>query len=334
MGKEKKTVKLEKHEPDMRAIIVGEVKKSTPRMRIVKSKEKIKVTASDSRSTTDKATTTCETSGNIMRLCVNLMPVLASAKEPMDEEEEEEKEEDISCKNKEEPKTGSKNDRLVTKLVQQTLDASDSYTGLTLGRATETKQSPNPRFVLPTITQPKPAPECCDHQRTKRFLAPLSPISLLERTTTISPNFATKGFGDDAPVTGQVSDSRPWIDNPMFSKSTSAEFRLPDISLSSLDALLQTVTQKLRRKRRGGDEGPWRQVQSDHLLTAVSEQRLSEERIGKQTRPAYIGAATETSVGGPSVNRQRSLLPILSAPKPTLFLTMTKKNHLTSPTLQ
>ena len=39
MGKEKRTLKLEKHEPDMFPTIVGEVKKSTPRTRIVKSKE-------------------------------------------------------------------------------------------------------------------------------------------------------------------------------------------------------------------------------------------------------------------------------------------------------
>lgn len=62
----------------------------------------------------------------------------------------------------------------------------------------------------------------------------------------------------------------------------SAEFRLPDISLSSLDALLQTVTQKLGRKRRGGDEELWRRVQSDHLPMAVGEQRLREISVRQQ----------------------------------------------------
>ncbi|XP_040896335.1 uncharacterized protein LOC121183360 [Toxotes jaculatrix] len=337
MGKEKKTVKLEKHEPDTRSIIVGEVKKSVPRIRIVKSKEKIKTVTSNGRSITDKGTTTCETSGNKMRLCVNLMPVLASAKEPVEQEEEEkEKEEDISCTSEEEPKAGNKNDPIVTTLVQQILDASDSYTGLTWDRATETKQSPSPPFVLPPITQPKPAPDCCDHQKIKRFLTPLPPISVSETTATktISPNLTTKGCGGDAPVTGQESDSRPWIDNPLFSKSRSPEFRLADISLSSLDTLLQTVTQKLGRRKRGSGEGPWRQVQSDHLITSVSEQHFTEPRAGQQPDPVNIGAATGTSGGGHGVNRQRSLPPLFPAPKPTLILTMTKTNLLTPTTLQ
>ncbi|XP_023282287.1 uncharacterized protein LOC111669993 [Seriola lalandi dorsalis] len=235
----------------------------------------------------------------------------------------------------EEAKINSKNDPSVTKLFQQTFNTCDSFTGLTLVRATGTKQSLRPLFVLPPVTQAKPAPsECRHHQETKRFLTPLPPISLSEKTTTISPNFTTKGCGGDAPVTGQVSDSRPWIDNPLFSKSRSAEFRLPDISLSSLDALLQTVTQKLERKRRGGDEGPWRQVQSDHLLVAVGKQHLREKRVGQETYPASIGAATQTSVGGYSINRQRTLPPLFFAPKPTLILTMTKKNLLTSTMLQ
>ncbi|XP_044056476.1 uncharacterized protein LOC122878145 isoform X2 [Siniperca chuatsi] len=315
MWKEKKTrtVKLEKHEPDTCPMIVGKVKKSVPRMRTVKPKEKIKVTTSNSKC----LTTTCETSGNIMRLCVNLMPVLAAAKEPV---EEEEGEEEYSSTSKKEPENSSRNDPSVSKSVEQTLYPSDSYTGLNL--VTDTKLSP--RFVLPPITKPKAAAECCDRQKTKRCHTPLPPISLSEQTRTISSNFSIKGCRGDGLVTGQVPDSRPWIDNPLFSNSRSAEFRLPEISLSSLEALLQTVTQKLGRKRRSGDEGPWRRVRSDHLLTAVSEQRLREKSVGQQIgrctdnrNPAHIEAATETSASGRSMNRQRSL--------PPLILTMTKK---------
>ncbi|AWP10784.1 Hypothetical protein SMAX5B_022453 [Scophthalmus maximus] len=323
MEKQKKTVRIGNHTPDTQPIIVVEVKKPIPRMRVVKPKERIKVT------TLNKGTTTCETSGNIMKLCVNLMPVLASAKEPA--EDEEEKDEDISCTGEAEPKTSSEKDPFVTKLVQLTFNTSDSYAGLTLDRATERTRSLNPLFVLPAITQPAAAPECCDHHRhhrTRSFSSSLPPITSPEKTTTTSsPNFTTKDCGGDAAVTGQVSlDSRPWIDNVLFSKSRSAEFRLPDISLSSLDALLQTVTQKLARKRRGGgQERPWARVQSDHLLMAAWEQRLGEKRVD----PANIEAATEISVAGLGVNRQRSL-----RPKPTLILTMTKKNLLTNTVMQ
>lgn len=62
----------------------------------------------------------------------------------------------------------------------------------------------------------------------------------------------------------------------------SAEFRLPEISLSSLETLLQTVTQKLVSKRRSSDEGPWRRIQSDHLLDAVNERRLREKMVEEQ----------------------------------------------------
>ncbi|XP_031162866.1 uncharacterized protein LOC116055199 [Sander lucioperca] len=326
MSKEKKTrmVKLEKHDPDTCPMIVGKVKKSIPKMRTIKSKEKIKVATSKTNSTSANVTT-CETSGNIMKLCVNLMPFLAAAKEPV--EEEEGNEENNSCTNKKEPETSSKNDDpSVTKSMEQTLH---SFIGLTLD--TDTKQPVSPQFVLPPITHSKPAPECCDHQKS---LAPQPPISSSEQTRTISSNFSIKGCGGGGLVTGQVADRRPWIDNPLFSKSRSPEFRLPDISLSSLDALLQTVTQKMGRKRRGFDEGPWGRIQSDPLLMAVSEQRLRERSITENRNLVNIKTVTETSVGGSSVTRERSLPPLLSAPKPMLILNMTKINIPTSNTLQ
>ncbi|XP_033477449.1 uncharacterized protein LOC117253826 [Epinephelus lanceolatus] len=327
MKKEKKasSVKLEKHELDTCPMIVCKVEKSIPKMRPVKSKERIKAATSKSKSTSAREATTCETSGNIMKLCVNLMPVLAAAKEPV--EEEEERKEDNECTSKKKPETSCKNDPSVTKSEEQILS---SFTGLNLD--TDTKQAQSPWLVLPPITQPKPAPECCDRQRGHH--TPLPPISPTEQTRTISSNVTIRGCRGDGLVTGHVADSRPWMDNPLFSKSRSPEFRLPDISLSSLDALLQTVTQKLGRKRRGYDEGRWTRVHSDQLLAAVSERRLRERSGTENKNLANIEAVTETSVGGCSVNSQRSLPPLSSAPKPTLIHTMTKKNLLTSSMLQ
>ncbi|KAE8294036.1 hypothetical protein D5F01_LYC06979 [Larimichthys crocea] len=296
------------------------VMKSQPRMRDVKSKEKIKVTTTNSK----RLTTTCETSGNIMRLRVNLMPVLAATKEPVEEEEWKEVENIWTSKKK--PETRLKNEPTDCKSMEQTFD---SFKGLNL----DSKQALNPQPVLPSITQPKPAAEC---QVTKRCHTPLPPISLTEQNVSISSDFTIKDCSSDVLDTGQGADSRPWIDNPLFSKSRSAEFRLPDISLSSLDALLQTVTQKLGRKRRGGDEGPWRGVQSDRLLTAVGEQCVRQQ-IGRCTDArnlANIEAQTKTSVSGCGVNRRRRLTPVFPPSKPTLTLTMTKKDPLTSNTLQ
>ncbi|XP_051232496.1 uncharacterized protein LOC127350180 [Dicentrarchus labrax] len=299
MWKEKKTVKLQKHEPDTCPMIMGDVKDSVPRIRTVKSKEKIKATASNRRSLT-----TCETSGNIMRLCVNLMPVLAAAKEPVEEEEGKEEE-----KSKKGPETRNNNDPS----VEETLDPCGSDSGLDLDAASDTKLPPTPRVVLPPLN-PKPAPEC---QKTKRCLTPLPPISSSEQTGAISSNFTVKSCRGDELVAEQAPDSRAWMDNTLFSKPRSAEFLLPDISLCSLDALLQTVTKKLGRKRTDGDEGPWRRV------TAVFEQRLRGESVGQQV-DTKINEATETSERRSNVNR----------PKPTLILTMTKKNLLTSTSQQ
>ncbi|XP_037625922.1 uncharacterized protein LOC119488393 isoform X3 [Sebastes umbrosus] len=263
-------------------------------MRTEKSKEKITVATSNNNSTSAEVTT-CETSGNKMRLCVNLMPVLAAAKEPVEEEEVEE--DDTICE------------------------------GLNL----DTKPPLNPRLVLPPITQSKSASAvCCDLQ--KRCHTPLPSISLSEQTKTISSNVSIKG---PEVVTGQGRDIGPWIDNPLLSKSRSPEFRLPDISMSSLNTLLQTVTEKLAmKKRRGGDEGPWRRVQSDHHLVVVSEQRLREKSVTENRNLDDTKAITETVVVGRGINGWRSVPPLLSAPKPTLFLTVTKKNIHTSHTLQ
>lgn len=217
MWKEKKTwtVKLQKHEPDNPLMIVGKLK-SVPRMRSVKSK-RTKVTTSNS-----KCLTICETSGNIMRLCVNLMPVLAAAREPVDEEEgKEEEEEDTSWTSENKSETSSKNYPSVNESVEQKLDLSDCYTGLNLD--TDTKQPPSPQFVLPPISQCKLAPGHCDCQKTERCHTALPPISLSEQTRNISSNFAIKGCGGDGLVTGELPDNRPWIDNPLSSKSVSKD---------------------------------------------------------------------------------------------------------------
>nr|XP_046247896.1 uncharacterized protein LOC124060694 [Scatophagus argus] len=322
--KKTRTVNPEKYDADASEMIVGNLKKSIPRMRTVRSKNSKCL-----------ITTTYETSGNKMRLCVNLMPVLAAAKEPV--EEQEEKEEDNSWTSKRKPETGSKNDPPVTESTEQILDSSDSYTGLNL--ETDMQQAQSPQFVLPPISQRKPAPGCCDHRKTKGCPTPLPPISLPEQTRTVSSNFTTTGHGDNWLVTGQDADTRPWIDNPLFSRSRSPEFHLPDISMSSLSALLQTISQKLERKSRGGHEGPWRRAQSDHLLAAGGEQRLRGKSFALQsdccthdccTHDRNLAIEAEPSAGGHSVRGQMSLPP----PQTTLILTMTKKNLLPPNMLQ
>ncbi|KAL3983316.1 biotinhypothetical protein-protein ligase [Sarotherodon galilaeus] len=273
MGKENNTL-IVKLEPGFPLNI--EAKKQFPRMSTVKSKKRIKKITSDSRSTTDKDGTTCEISGNIMRLCVNLMPVLTLAKET-EQEEEDEKEENNTSMSRQETETSSR-DPSVSKLVEQKQNAIDLQSGLTSERTTKPRLSLTSPFLPPPISEPKP------FDQSSGCLTPLRAITVHQQATTSSAKLGAEGFGVSGAVTAQASDIRPWIDNPLFSKSRSAEVQLPDITLSSLNALLQTVTYRLRKKRRGAEEGLWRQDRSDQLLVAFTDQcRAAGWEAGQRT---------------------------------------------------
>ncbi|XP_039455164.1 uncharacterized protein LOC120433251 [Oreochromis aureus] len=306
MGKENNTV-IVKLEPGFPLNI--EAKKQFPRMSTVKSKKRIKTITTDSRSTTDKDGTTCEISGNIMRLCVNLMPVLTLAKETEQEEEDEKEESNISM-SRQETETSSR-DPSVSKLVERKQNAIDLQSGLTSERTTKASLSLTSPFLPPPISEPKPV-----HQQA----------------TTSSAKLGAEGFGGSGAVTVHASDIRPWIDNALFSKSRSAEVQLPDITLSSLNALLQTVTYRLRKKRRGAEEGPRRQDRSDQLLVAFTDQSSVGQQDGKR---GSVRAGKDRSPGACRVNRQMSLPPLHPAPKaPLIFLRMVQPNHLTAQTPQ
>lgn len=210
MGKENNTV-IVKLEPGFPLNI--EAKKQFPRMSTVKSKKRIKKITSDSRSTTDKDGTTCEISGNIMRLCVNLMPVLTLAKET-EQEEEDEKEESNTSMSRQETETSSR-DPSVSKIVEQKQNAIDLQSGLTSERTTKARLSLTSPFLPPPISEPKP------FDQSSGCLTPLPAITVHQQATTSSAKLGAEGYGGSGAVTVQASDIRPWIDNPLFSKSVS-----------------------------------------------------------------------------------------------------------------
>lgn len=196
-----------KHEPDICLMIVAKLKMA-PRMRGVKSK-KTEVTTSNS-----KCLTICETSGKMIKICVNLMPLLAAAREPVEEEEGNKEEEDICWTSEEKSETSIRNDPSVIQLVEQKLDLSDSYTGLSL--ETNAKQ---PWSVLPTISQCKLTPGHC--QKTMWCHTVQSAISSSEQTSNICSYVITKHCRDRGLVKEEPPDERLWIDNPLSSKSVS-----------------------------------------------------------------------------------------------------------------
>lgn len=85
-------MKLEKYDRDTPLMIVGQLK-SIPRMKIMKTKW-TKIT------TSSRKTLTCETSRNIKKVYVNLMPMLEAAREPVEEEESTDEDDESSASEK------------------------------------------------------------------------------------------------------------------------------------------------------------------------------------------------------------------------------------------
>lgn len=223
MGRERILVREKKLDPDTCPIIVGAIKKTTPRIQHVKSKERIKVKTSRGKLPTNRGISTCEVFGNVMKLCVNLMPALASAQEP---EQSESKDNPQKQGKKEGGETffrrgkkttaGNNIDSSGSTLKQKIINTSDSFSGLSLNRAAVTKQPRRPS-MLPPKPQSLSLPVCWD--KIQRFPKPLPPIGCSE--TTIPPYLTAKIDEVDEGLTGQLMDSKFWMDNILFSKSVS-----------------------------------------------------------------------------------------------------------------
>lgn len=169
-----RTIKREKYDRDTPLMIVGQVK-SIPRVRIM-AREGAKTT------TSSRKTLTCETSGNIKRVYVDLMPILAAAREPVEEKEREE-DEDKSSAGKNKPETSRRNQPSLV----------DS----------EEEQASIPEVELPPISVHKPA-GCQTSPRTE---APLPPIRRSKKSSE---------------STGDQPGSRPVREEPSFSVSDTA----------------------------------------------------------------------------------------------------------------
>lgn len=200
MWKERKTVKVEKQETDIPPITMGELK-SVPRMRNVKSKKTKNI------SPKSKHLTICDISGTKMRISVNLMPVLASAREPV--EEEEEKEDDTS--------------QITAEKIREFVEQipylhCESYSGINLD--SDFRQL-SPQCVLPPVVHCKSVPVQHDCHKTQGCHSALPPIRPSEQTRSILSNVLIKSLRGDLAVTGELLDNRPWRHNPLFSKSVS-----------------------------------------------------------------------------------------------------------------
>lgn len=192
---------LVKLHEDTFPLMISKATSSAPREKPVKLKEKVKAATSNPKS----LIITEEKSGDIMKLCVNLMPLLAAAKEPM--EEEEEKEEDSSCESIKEAETNYKDFSSVTKLEEQTdLDF-------------DAKQPLSQRLVLPPLNE---TAADLEYRKTKRCYTLLPPIGLSSQTSIISSSITIKSYKPDE-IEAEELDSSSWMDKPLLSKSVSKQ---------------------------------------------------------------------------------------------------------------
>lgn len=175
-----RTMKLEKCDRDTPLMIVGQLK-SIPRMTIMKTKG-TKIT------TSSRKTLTCETSRNIKRVYVNLMPILAAAKEPVEEEESTE-EDDESSASKKKTETSTRNQTSFIDLAKE--------------------QVSSPEVELPPISVHKPA-------------APRSDCQTNTRPQTTLPPIRPSNWFKSSKSTGELPDSKPVTDEPVFSVSKKA----------------------------------------------------------------------------------------------------------------
>lgn len=138
-------MKLEKYDRDTPLMIVGQLK-SIPRMKIMKTKW-TKIT------TSSRKTLTCETSRNIKRVYVNLMPILAAAREPVEEEDSTDEDNESSASEKK-TETSRRNQ--------------PSYIAK--------EQVSSPEVELPPISVHKPAAPLSDCQTNTKPQTTLPPI--------------------------------------------------------------------------------------------------------------------------------------------------------------
>lgn len=167
-----RTMKLEKYERDTSVMMVAQLK-SIPRMKIMKTKY-TKITTSSSN------TLTCETSKNIKKVYVNLMPILAAARGPVEKEENTDEEESSASESKIE--TSRRNQPSFINSAKEQVSSSE--------------------VELPPISVHKPAALQCNSQTNTSPQTTLPPIR---------PSNWNKS--------GELPNSKPVTDEAMFSVS-------------------------------------------------------------------------------------------------------------------
>ncbi|XP_062306349.1 uncharacterized protein LOC134010989 [Osmerus eperlanus] len=251
-------------------LVVGGVKYSckknatkSTRCEVTKKYVKSKKMASDTLETT-----------TALKICIDLCPVLASAKEPNTEEED-------NTIDYEEPVCGTEEwTRIPIKpRPPPGKNLKITYQSLELDRAT-VPQSVKPR-LLPPISRPSLIRSThLDSLATgpPAHTTTLPLISVSKQGALIKPHTKTGSEHKTALPRIKLQDTSPltmsWMEGP---RQRSPQFCLPEISVSSIESLLQRVTERLRRKDRESDNGG-RLAYPDHLLMTSTLLYLRDKR--------------------------------------------------------
>ncbi|XP_041746334.1 uncharacterized protein LOC121576856 isoform X2 [Coregonus clupeaformis] len=121
------------------------------------------------------------------------------------------------------------------------------------------------------------------------------------------------------------------MDTTIISRCRSAQFRLPEISVSSIEGLLQRVAERVGRRER--DDETWGLTYPDHLLMAGALRNLREKRLqhqGDSSTEGTVRCSEVKPIGGKkgttliTENEMQNPASLCNRTKLPVILSMTK----------
>ncbi|XP_020335936.1 uncharacterized protein LOC109889139 isoform X3 [Oncorhynchus kisutch] len=256
--------------PDPHPMVVEAVKCVLPRKTALNLLKACEVTTN----IRSPVSNTYERLDRVVKICVNLWPVLASAKEPV--------EESSSSLDEEEPGTSTDT---------RTFNTSKSGEQ----RPRDQERRPHVRQELDRakascLVKPISLPPIGKLSLTTRLAhsecmgmpvphTSLPQICVSDQDALVKSSKGTKAIENKAPFPMiLLQKTSTLMDSTIISQCRSAQVHLPEISVSSIEGLLQRVTERVGRRERKRDETSGL-TNPDHLLTAGALRNLREKRL-------------------------------------------------------
>ncbi|XP_055796677.1 uncharacterized protein LOC129867350 isoform X2 [Salvelinus fontinalis] len=257
--------------PDPLPMVVGAVKCVLPRKTALKLIKACEVTTNIGSSVSN----TYERLDNrVVKICVNLWPVLASAKEPVEESsdslDEEEPGTSTDTRTFNTSKSGEQRPRDQERRphVRQELDRAKA------------SRLVKP-ILLPPISKLSPTTRLAHSECMGMPVShtSLPQICVSDQDALVKSSKGTKANENKAPFPMiLLQKTSTLMDSTIISQCRSAQVHLPEISVSSIEGLLQRVAERVGRRERKRDETSGLN-NPDHLLMAGALRNLREKRL-------------------------------------------------------